>query len=325
MNIIEVEQLMKTDQGHARQVYEDCYEEGSAFVDGEYCGVREAKIPLLDSGFRFGDAAYDAVSVSKGDFFRLEDHLQRLEESCQKFRLTNPYSKEEMKAILMKLVQLTGLQDTYVFFCVTRGSIFKKGVKRIEQNNPDSFENCFYAYVTAYGFIAGDDLRTRGLDILVSKKYRRIPSTSIDATGKNFHWMDLKQSLFEANDGGKDFSVLTDNDGYLAEAPGANIFIIKQGELASPDAGCLEGITRKTVFELAAELGLKAQLRKITVAELKEADEAFLTSTAGGIMPINSIDDVVLGGEQGPGKLTTQLHNLYWEKRWQHWHGTAIE
>ena len=91
------------------------------------------------------------------------------------------------------------------------------------------------------------------------------------------------------------------------------------------DSGCLEGITRKTTLELSAELGLPAHVEKVTADQLRDADEAFITSTAGGIMPINSVDDIVFGGTGGPGPLTATLHNLYWEKRWDGWLATPVD
>jgi branched-chain amino acid aminotransferase len=137
--------------------------------------------------------------------------------------------------------------------------------------------------------------------------------------------MDLKLSLFEAKAANKEWSVLCDANGYLTEAPGSNIFLIKDGALYTPDSGCLEGITRKTTLELAKEIGMPIHVERVHVEQLLNADEAFLTSTAGGIMPINSVDDTVLGGKAGPGELTTRLHNLYWTKRWDGWLGTAVD
>jgi len=180
-------------------------------------------------------------------------------------------------------------------------------------------------FVVPYVFISDDEQRTRGTDLLVSKQYIRIPPEAVDPTAKNFHWMDLKLSLFEAKAANKEWSVLCDANGYLTEAPGSNIFLIKDGALYTPDSGCLEGITRKTTLELAKEIGMPIHVERVHVEQLRNADEAFLTSTAGGIMPINTVDDSVLGGKAGPGELTTQLHNLYWTKRWDGWLGTAVD
>lgn len=309
---------MLTVPAHARAAHDPRYHRGSAFMHGTYCSIDEATIPLLDLGFRHGDAAYDVVSASKGYLFRLQDHLDRFERSCAGFRLCNPYTKAQTAEILHKLVTLAGTRDAYIFWCVTRGFRKEGG----DHNDPAAYENRFYAYVVPYRYIAGDALRSRGIDLLVSKQFIRIPPKAVDPRVKNFHWLDMQQSLFEAHDSGRDFSVLCDSEGYLAECPGANIFLIKDGAVFTPDNGCLEGITRQTAMELAIEVGLPVRMERVHVDRLREADEAFITSTAGGIMPISSVDGHALGGESGPGALVTKLHNLYWRKRWDGWLGT---
>jgi branched-chain amino acid aminotransferase len=264
------------------------------------------------------DAAYDVVSVSKGFFFRLEDHLERFDSACKKFFLRSPHDRQEIVDILTRLVSLAGTREAYVWWAVTRGPTPAK------RTDPNSYENRFYAFAIPYRFIASDEQRERGLDLLISKRYIRIPPDAVDPTAKNFHWMDLKLSLFEAGEQGREWTVLCDAEGNLTEGPGVNIFFIKNGELYTPDSGCLEGITRKTTLELAGELGIPVHLGQFTADALREADEAFLTSTAGGIMPVNSVDGHILGGADGPGALTTKLHNLYWSKRWSGWLGTQV-
>ena len=114
-------------------------------------------------------------------------------------------------------------------------------------------------------------------------------------------------------------------DGYVSEASGENIFVVRDGVVYTPElTSCLEGITRRTTLELAAEIGLPAREEKVHADQLLAADEAFITSTAGGIMPVNSVDGIVFGGSDGPGELTARLHNLYWEKRWDGWLGTPV-
>jgi branched-chain amino acid aminotransferase len=137
--------------------------------------------------------------------------------------------------------------------------------------------------------------------------------------------MDMKLSVFDALTHDADWSVLTDGNGNLTEAPGSNVFLIKDGVIKTPASGCLEGITRQTVADLAGELSIPVEFTTLTVAELENADEAFLTSTAGGIMPASRVNDKPLGGSNGPGEITTRLHNLYWEKRWDGWLGDPID
>ena len=111
--------------------------------------------------------------------------------------------------------------------------------------------------------------------------------------------------------------------GNLTEAPGSNIFVVSNGAVATPEDWCLEGITRKTALELVRDLGCAVEVRAVAVAELMAADEAFLTSSAGGIVPLNSVDGVALDG--GPGPLTRALHDRYWQKRRDGWHGTPVD
>lgn len=105
--------------------------------------------------------------------------------------------------------------------------------------------------------------------------------------------------------------MLTDAEGNLTEAPGCNVFFIKDDVLYTPDSGCREGITRLTILKLAEEVGLKTEVTMVTADQLRDADAAFLTSAAGGIMPVSLVDGTPLGGRNSPGPLAAQLHNLY--------------
>jgi len=320
MEITPAEHIMETDPAHERSPHEDKYALGSGFAQGKYSPIMETCVPILDTGFIHADAAYDVVSASKGYIFRLDDHLKRFRESCEKFLLQNPYSDEETTEILTNLVKLAGVKDAYIWWCVTRGVMLDA-----DRRDGDSFDNQFYAFVEPYMWIANDDQRTRGFNLLVSTDYIRIPEKAVDPTAKNFHWMDMKLSIFDAVGKGYEWSVLTDAQGFLTEAPGSNIFFIKNDTLYTPDSGCLEGITRMTTLELAGEVGLKTAVTRVSADQLRDADEAFITSTAGGIMPVSLVDGIPMGGRNSPGPLTTEQHNLYWQKRWQGWLGTPVQ
>ncbi len=319
MSVIQAQRIMNEDPRHARAPHDPRYEAGSAFTQGTYRPLGEGVVPIQDAGFIHADAAYDVVSASRGFLFRMRDHLERFNESCRKFRLRNPYSDAQTIEILTNLVRLAGLRDAYIWWAATRGQMLGNDRTRAR------YVNQFYAFVTPYSFILDDEKRTRGGNLHVSEQYVRIPSRSVDPTAKNFHWMDLKLSIFEASRAGADWSVLTDGDGHLTEAPGCNVFLIKTGVVKTPATGCLEGITRRTVFDLAAELKIPVEVTTVSTQELLDADEAFLTSTAGGIMPAARVNDRPLHGRDGPGEMTTRLHNLYWEKRWDGWLGDPIE
>lgn len=321
MAVLEIEKLLKGEFRADRLAHDPRFEEGVGYVNCRYCSRSEAVVPLFDLGFTQSDVTYEVATVSRGRFFRLQDHFARFARSCNTLRLKNPYSDEEMTGIFTTLLRMAGLKDAGIYWCVTRGQAKNPRDRR----NPAAFENRFYASAYPYGSLANDEERVRGLNLMISKKYIRIPVNAVDPTVKNCHWLDMKLSLFEATEQGMDWSVLADASGYLTEAPGANIFVVKNGEIYTPDSGCLEGITRKTALELAAEISVRAHVEKVHADQLKQADDAFITSSAGGIIPVNSVDGILLGGVKGPGPLSALLHNLYWEKLWAGWKCAAVD
>jgi branched-chain amino acid aminotransferase len=171
--------------------------------------------------------------------------------------------------------------------------------------------NRFYAFAVPFVWIANEAQRERGLHLKVSA-VQRIPAGSVDPTAKNYHWNDLTMGLLGALDAGADTVVLSDADGNVVEGPGFNIFCAKDGALVTPKDGVLEGISRRTVIEIARALGMPVELRPLPAAELRGADEAFLTSSGGGVLPVTRVDDRVLGTGR-PGPLTQRLHAVYWD------------
>ena len=293
---------------------------GAGFVGEDYLPISEAAIPITDLGFMRADAVYDVVSVVRGRFFRLADHQDRFERSCRRMKLKRPFDRDREAGILNELVARTGLKDAFVWWCVTRGMNPANPSDRLFA---DRYQNRFYAFAIPYVFIKDDAGRQAGLHLHVSEDYIRIPPEAVDPRAKNFCSLDQAMSLMEAGAAGAGWSVLTDGKGYLAEAPGSNIFVVTRGDVRTPDRGCLEGITRMTVLELATELGLKVEVAPVTVDELLEAEEAFLTSSAGGILPVSTVNGRPLC--QGAGPVSTRIHNLYWERIWSGWHGTPVD
>jgi branched-chain amino acid aminotransferase len=280
---------------------------GVAYIDGAYVPMSEAKISVLDWGLLRSDATYDVVHVWQGRFFRLDKHLARFRRSVEKLRMTLPYDDGELTEILRRCVTEAGLEDAaYVEMICTRG------VSPSFSRDPRDAVNSFIAFALPFGWVANEEQRARGLDIAVSS-VPRIPPQSVDPTVKNYHWLDLVAGLFEAYDRGCENVVLVDLEGNVAEGPGFNLFAVKDGRAVTPDRGVLEGITRQTALDLCAELGIPVDTVPLTVAALRGADEAFITSTAGGIMPVTRIDSEAVG-EGRPGPLTGKLSERYWEK-----------
>jgi branched-chain amino acid aminotransferase len=290
--------------------------DGVAFLDGEYVPAAEARIPLFDLGFTRGDAVYDTVSVWKGRFFRLDDHVDRFLRSCAGMRLVCPHPPAELKRILAECVHRAGLEDAYVQMIVTRGQ-FPPGTR-----DPRRCRNRFVGYAIPYVWIAPPERQLEGIALAIVGN-RRTPTEAIDPRVKNFNWMDLQRGLFEALDQGADTAVLCTPAGHLAEGPGFNLFLVRDGTLWTPRGNVLEGITRRTVLDLAAELGVPAREADLPPQALRTADEAFLSSTAGGIIPVARVDGRPLGPGR-PGPLALRLRALYWERREAGWLGTSV-
>jgi branched-chain amino acid aminotransferase len=166
-------------------------------------------------------------------------------------------------------------------------------------------------------------VQARGAHLIVATP-PRIADDSVDPTVKNFHWGDLTRGLFEARDRGADNCVLLDRDGCVTEGPGFNVFAVTDGIVVTSDRGALEGITRLSVQELCAELGIPFEIRALPATELREADEIFLSTTAGGIMPASRLDGRILGNDR-PGPVSARLREAFWAKRAAGWHATPID
>jgi len=292
--------------GENSLVVSTIFESGCAWIEGEYVPVAEARIPILDTGFVRSDLTYDVVAVWEGRFFRLQDHLDRLFAGCERLRLRPPVSQGEVREILTETVRRTGLREAYVEAVVTRG------VPGPGERDPRLWAQRFYAYAIPYVWIVRPEIQERGTDVIVARDTRRIPPDAVDPRVKNFHWGDLVRGLFEAYDRNAWLPILTDGAGLVTEGPGFNVFALVGGVLLTPAGGVLEGVTRRTVIELAGELGIDVRTGDLSVSDLAAADEIFLTSTAGGVMPVATLDGAPVG-ESSPGHVTTRLRNRYWE------------
>lgn len=279
---------------------------GMAFMDGRWVPLAEACVPILDRGFVRSDATYDVAHVWKGRFFRLMDHVARFQASMAGLRMTLPYSAEQIAEIMVECVALSGLRDAYVQVTCTRG-LPPRGTR-----DPRLCRNRLYAFAQPFVWIADETQRREGLRMILSRT-RRIPPESLDQRIKNFHWLDLTMGIFEAYDRGATVPVLPAGDGTVTEGPGFNVFVVKDGVLATPDHGLFEGMTRRTVLEIAAELQLRCETRPLRADEIAAADEIFATSTAGGVMPVTVYEDRPVGTGR-PGALTMRIHDLYWRR-----------
>jgi branched-chain amino acid aminotransferase len=291
---------------------------GAAYVDGRYMPVEEAAIPITDWGYRRSDVTYDVVGVWDGAFFRLDDHIKRFRASMRSLRLEPPESDDDIRRVLAGCVRRSGLREAYVAMDCLRGRPKPSGPR-----HPINCRNYIAAFAIPWVWVMPPEMQERGAHLMIAKT-PRIADDSVDPTVKNFHWGDLTRGLFEAYDKGVDNCVLLDRDGLVTEGPGFNVFAVIDGAVATPDRGALEGITRLSVVELCKDLGIPCAIRPLPAAELRDADEIFLATTAGGIMPASRIDGRILGNDR-PGPISARLREQFWAKRAAGWHATPID
>jgi len=288
---------------------------GVVFIDGEFVPPEEARMSIFDYGFTWSDCVYDVTSVWHGWFFKLNEHLERFERSCEGFRLTLPYDRDEVKAILAECVDRAGLEDAYVKVEVTRGLTPNQSRDlRLAQNR-------FTAYAIPFVWIWGEDKCRDGASLHLCRRFERVSSKAIDQRFKNYNRADLVQGRLDAYDAGCDDAVLVSADGSLSEGFGWNILLVKDGAVATPDWNVLEGRTRDAVEEICRDEGIPYELRRIEPSELETADEVFAATTAGGVMPVIAVDSRPIG-DGTPGPVTRLLQDQYWSKREAGWHGT---
>ncbi|KAF4890510.1 putative branched-chain-amino-acid aminotransferase [Colletotrichum viniferum] len=283
------------------------YARGIAWVEGNLVPIAEARIPLQDQGFLRSDLTYDVPSVWDGRFFRLEDHLDRLDASCSKLRLKLPLSRDQIRKTLIDMVVKTGIKDAFVELIVTRGlqSVMFARAEEVAKDNR------LYMLVLPFIWVMPPSIQPHGGNAIIARTVRRVPPGAIDPRVKNLQWGDFTRGMLEASDRGATYPFLTDGDGNLTEGSGFNIILIKDGTLYTPDRGVLEGVTRKSVIDVARANNIPVRVEVVPVEMAYRADEVLMCTTAGGIMPITSLDGKPVSNGQ-VGSMTKKIWDGYW-------------
>jgi amino acid transporter/branched-subunit amino acid aminotransferase/4-amino-4-deoxychorismate lyase len=282
------------------------YAGGVAWIEGEYIPAEDAKISIFDTGFGHSDVTYTVAHVWHGNVFRLGDHIDRLLDGAAKLRLDAGLSKDELAEITRKCISLSQLRESFVNLSITRGYGKKKGEKDLTK-----LTHQVYIYAIPYLWAFPPAEQIFGTTAIVPRHVRRAGRNTVDPTIKNYQWGDLTAASFEAKDRGARTAILLDSDNCVAEGPGFNVVIVKDGKFASPSRNALPGITRKTVYELADQMCIEATLRDVTSRELYDADEIMAVTTAGGVTPINTLDGEPIGNGE-PGPLTVKIRDRFW-------------
>ena len=280
---------------------------GAAWMNGKVLPISQAMIPVNDWGLVRSDITYDVVPVIDGAFFRFDEYLTRFLSSMEDLHLDPGMSKRDIKAALHQMVGKSSLRDSYVAMVCSRGK-----PKIAGSRDPRDCENHFFAWCVPYVHIIKPEIVEQGATAWIAQNAYRIPENSVNPLVKNYHWGDFTQGLFEAKDKNYETVILLDYDGNVTEGPGFNVFAVKDKVLITPDRGVLAGVSRKTVLEMAEHLGINTSVRSLSVEELLEADEVFLSSSGGGVIPIIRVNETIFGnGASGP--ISVQLNETYWK------------
>jgi branched-chain amino acid aminotransferase len=279
---------------------------GAAWMRGKIMPISEASLPINDWGLTRSDITYDVVPVLDGAFFRLTDYLDRFEASMKDMRLDPKLSRKEIQQALTDMVSASGLRNSYVSMVCSRGVPNVAGSR-----NPKDCDNHFFAWCVPYVNIIKPEIAQNGASAWISDTVKRIPEDSVNPRNKNYHWGDLTKGLFEAKDNDAETVILVDHKDNVTEGPGFNVFAVKDGKILTSDHGVLEGISRQTILDICDELSLEKEVRPISREEFMEADEIFLTTSSGGVVPITKVNDRIFSND-APGEMTVKLMDCYW-------------
>ena len=292
-------------------------QEAIVYVNGEFLPKREAKISVFDQGVIFGDGVFDTLVATNGYLFKLDPHVDRLFRSAKAVKIDIGRSREEIKKLIVETVRRNGLRDAYVKIIVTRGEATKPLMGKGDLAKP----TLIIFAVPPVSAVSEEALQNGAK--LISTTIKRSHIDSLDPRIKSLNYLPNMLMRREAIEAGADEAICYGFDGYVAEGGGENIWIMKNNVLLTPGHGVLEGITRDAIFELAKKLSITATATNISKYDIYQADEVFLCSTAGGIIPVTEIDRRPIGNG-AVGTITRKLRKKYAEILHTGVHGTPI-
>ncbi|HID82415.1 MAG TPA: branched-chain amino acid transaminase [Chromatiales bacterium] len=296
--------------------------DGLIWLDGEEVPWREAKIHVLTHTLHYGMGVFEGVRAYNADqgtaIFRLEAHTRRLANSAKIMGMPMPFDEATLNEAQRSMVRKNNLQSAYIRPMCFYGS---EGMGLRADNLK---VHCVVA-AWDWGSYLGAENMEKGIRIKTSSFTRHHVNISMCKAKANGHYINSMLALQEALIDGYDEAMLLDVDGYVAEGSGENIFIIKDGIIYTPDlTSALDGITRRTLFELAKDIGVEIREKRITRDEVYIADEAFFTGTAAEVTPIREVDNRSIGtGSRGP--ITEKLQSLFFDvvhgriEKYKHW------
>jgi branched-chain amino acid aminotransferase len=284
--------------------------DGFIWYDGKLVPWRDATTHVLTHSLHYGMGVFEGVRAYKTEsgtaIFRLQEHTDRLFNSAHIFQMAMPFDKATINEAHKDVLRANNLESGYLrplaFYGSEKLGVSPKGAK-------------VHVIVAAWpwGAYLGEEGLERGIRVKTSSFTRHHVNISMVRAKACGHYINSILANNEATNDGYDEAMLLDPEGYVAEGAGENLFIVKKGKIYTPDlTSCLEGITRATILELAAELGIPVLEKRITRDEVYACDEAFFTGTAAEVTPIRELDNRQIGaGKRGP--ITAQLQQKYFD------------
>lgn len=270
------------------------------YLDGNIVDESEAKISVFDHGLLYGDGVFEGIRIYNGRVFRLTEHLKRLYSCARAICLTIPISFEEMEKATLDTVAANGLRDGYIRLVITRG-VGSLGL------NPYQCPKAGIIIIASTIKLYPSEHYENGLK-LITCGTRRPSHAALSPQVKSLNYLNNIMAKIECLQAGCDEGIMLNEQGYVAECTGDNIFIIKDGEAYTPTiaSGALDGITRKAIMGLLKEMSIPCHEVSMTRFDIYTADECFLTGTAAEAIPVVSYDRREIGTGK-PGPLTLKV------------------
>jgi len=273
-------------------------------IDGKLVDKENATVSVFDHGLLYGDGVFEGIRVYNGEMFRGEAHIDRLFDSAKAIALEIPATKKELREDIYRTLRANDLTNAYVRVVVTRG----EGTLGLD---PTKCDEPRIIIITDDIVLYPDEYYENGLEVITVPTLRN-HQNALSPKIKSLNYLNNILAKIEGLQAGVVEAIMLNQQGYVAECTGDNIFVVKDGALVTPPAhaGILEGITREVVIELAERLGIDVKFQQLTRFDLYVADECFLTGTAAEIVPVVKIDRRVIGNGE-PGKLTLRLLDMF--------------